>query len=109
MFSEAAAERFTIGLMDGPFRVGQTFSIPVEFHDEYGNLTKPNKDIKPELSARYSLRLTLCLYYSFDSFDSFTLGFETLCIATMTVVIMFELFAVGWKCGTTVFMSKVQH
>ena len=52
MFSEAAAERFTIGLMDGPFRVGQTFSIPVEFHDEYGNLTKPNKDIKPELSAR---------------------------------------------------------
>ena len=62
VFSEAAAERFTIGLMDGPFRVGQTFSIPVEFHDEYGNLTKPNKDIKPELSARYSYTFMLTLY-----------------------------------------------
>ena len=60
MFAEAEAQRFTIGLMDGPFRVAQPFSIPVEFHDEYGNLTKPRKDIEPELSARYIL-LASCL------------------------------------------------
>ncbi len=51
-FAEAAAVRFTIGVMDGPFRVGQPFSIPVEFYDGYGNLTKPSKETQPKLSAR---------------------------------------------------------
>ena len=42
--------------MDGPFKVGQPFAIPLEFLDEFGNITKPSKDVQPELQAEYVLR-----------------------------------------------------
>lgn len=47
VFQEAEAEKFAIGILDGPFRIGEPFNIPLQFQDEYGHVTKPCKDIKP--------------------------------------------------------------
>lgn len=52
-FSEAEAEKFSIGFLEGPFRIGMPFQIPLEFHDAYGHLTVPDSNLKPELEARY--------------------------------------------------------
>ncbi|XP_074656148.1 structural maintenance of chromosomes flexible hinge domain-containing protein 1-like [Tubulanus polymorphus] len=49
--TEASAQKFTVGLLDGPFRIGTTFSIPLEFQDEYNHATKPDKNNKPTLHA----------------------------------------------------------
>lgn len=43
--------------MDGPFRVGLPFSIPLEFRDKYGNPTKPTSDLHPNLIAPFVLFL----------------------------------------------------
>lgn len=52
--TEADAEKFNIGILEGPFRVGQPFQIPLEFQDEFNHPTKPEKDkYVPELEAMY--------------------------------------------------------
>ncbi|XP_013773590.1 structural maintenance of chromosomes flexible hinge domain-containing protein 1-like isoform X1 [Limulus polyphemus] len=48
---EAEPEKFTVGLLDGPFRVGLPFQIPLEFYDKFGNPTKPKADLKPQIEA----------------------------------------------------------
>jgi len=50
--SEAEAEKFSIGFLEGPFRIGIPFQIPLEFQDGFGHLTKPTPNVKPELQAR---------------------------------------------------------
>lgn len=52
VFLEAEPEKFTVGLLDGPFRVGVPFQIPLEFLDEFNNPTKPTLKLKPVLQAR---------------------------------------------------------
>ena len=49
--SESEATKFSVGILEGPFRVGVPFNIPLEFQDEYNNSTKPNNKVKPELEA----------------------------------------------------------
>lgn len=49
--TEAEPEKFTVGVLDGPFRVGSPFQIPLEFQDKFGNPTKPSNDLKPILKA----------------------------------------------------------
>ncbi|KAL5015375.1 hypothetical protein ScPMuIL_009645 [Solemya velum] len=49
--TEAEPEKFTVGLLDGPFRVGLPFQIPLEFLDEFNNPTKPTSKLKPVLQA----------------------------------------------------------
>lgn len=48
---EAAPDKFNVGYLEGPFRVGTPFQIPLDFLDKYGNSTKPSSDLKPELKA----------------------------------------------------------
>ncbi|CAM1306288.1 TMPRSS15 (predicted), partial [Pycnogonum litorale] len=48
---EAEPEKFSVGVLDGPFRVGVPFSIPLEFQDKFGNPTKPTSAMKPNLEA----------------------------------------------------------
>ena len=52
--TEAEPEKFTVGVLDGPFRIGSSFSIPLEFQDEFGHSTKPTNKLKPVLEARYA-------------------------------------------------------
>lgn len=49
--TEAAPDRFNVGYLEGPFRVGTPFQIPLDFLDKFGNATKPSSDLKPELKA----------------------------------------------------------
>ncbi|CAH1772323.1 unnamed protein product, partial [Owenia fusiformis] len=49
--TEAEPEKFVVGLLDGPFRIGSPFQIPLEFQDEFNNATKPSTKFKPELEA----------------------------------------------------------
>ena len=48
---ECEPTKFSVGILDGPFRVGVPFSIPLEFQDEFNNATKPTTKIKPQLEA----------------------------------------------------------
>nr|KAG5694801.1 hypothetical protein BaRGS_019178 [Batillaria attramentaria] len=48
---EGEPERFSVGLLDGPFKVAVPFNIPLEFQDRFRNPTKPPSKIKPTLSA----------------------------------------------------------
>lgn len=50
--SEAEAEKYIVGILDGPFRVGIPFNIPLEFRDKFGNPTKPSSILKPVLQAK---------------------------------------------------------
>ena len=52
LFSEGAPKKFSIGILDPPFRVGVPFTIPLELQDEFGNGTKPTGDLKPQIEAR---------------------------------------------------------
>lgn len=52
LFSEAAPNKFSVGLLDPPFRVGMPFTIPLELQDEFNHSTKPIPDMKPVLEAR---------------------------------------------------------
>ena len=49
--TEGEAERFTVGLLEGPFKVAVPFNIPLEFQDKYRNPSKPPSKLKPTLSA----------------------------------------------------------
>ncbi|XP_064474023.1 structural maintenance of chromosomes flexible hinge domain-containing protein 1-like isoform X2 [Ornithodoros turicata] len=49
--TEAAPDKFNVGYLEGPFRVGMPFQVPLDFLDKYGNATKPLPDLKPELKA----------------------------------------------------------
>lgn len=51
IFPEAEPEQFTVGLLDGPFKVGVPFSIPLEFQDKFRNPTKPPARVKPSIKA----------------------------------------------------------
>ncbi|XP_026548645.1 structural maintenance of chromosomes flexible hinge domain-containing protein 1-like, partial [Notechis scutatus] len=48
---EGKAQKFTIGNLDLPFRIGHPFSIPLDFQDEFGHRTQLMEDIKPVLEA----------------------------------------------------------
>lgn len=50
--AEAAPDKFNVGYLEGPFRVGTPFQIPLDFLDKFGNATKPSSDLKPELKAK---------------------------------------------------------
>ena len=49
--TEGAPARFAVGMLEGPFRIGIPFQIPLQFQDEFGNPTKPSGNIKPEIDA----------------------------------------------------------
>ncbi|XP_041360659.1 structural maintenance of chromosomes flexible hinge domain-containing protein 1-like [Gigantopelta aegis] len=49
--TEAEPERFVVGLLDGPFRVGMPFQIPLEFQDKFNHPAKPSSKLKPVLEA----------------------------------------------------------
>uniref|UniRef100_A0ABM0MF63 Structural maintenance of chromosomes flexible hinge domain-containing protein 1-like n=1 Tax=Saccoglossus kowalevskii TaxID=10224 RepID=A0ABM0MF63_SACKO len=49
--TEAAPAKFSVGMMDPPFRVGEPFNIPLDLQDEFGHPTKPTSDIKPKLET----------------------------------------------------------
>ncbi|XP_070535302.1 structural maintenance of chromosomes flexible hinge domain-containing protein 1-like [Ptychodera flava] len=51
LVTEAAPAKFSFGMMDPPFRMGEPFDIPLEIHDEFGHPTKPSGDLKPVLEA----------------------------------------------------------
>ncbi|XP_071144533.1 structural maintenance of chromosomes flexible hinge domain-containing protein 1-like [Mytilus edulis] len=48
---ESDPEKFSVGMLDGPFRIGVPFNIPLEFQDEFGNPAKPNDTFTPVLEA----------------------------------------------------------
>uniref|UniRef100_A0A8C3LX65 Structural maintenance of chromosomes flexible hinge domain-containing protein 1 n=1 Tax=Chrysolophus pictus TaxID=9089 RepID=A0A8C3LX65_CHRPC len=48
---EGKAEKFSVGLLELPFRVGVPFNIPLELQDEFGHATQLTNDIKPILEA----------------------------------------------------------
>ena len=50
--AEAEAQKFSIGFLEPPFRIGLPFQIPLEFQDSFGHLAKPDDKYKPELQAR---------------------------------------------------------
>lgn len=54
---EGEPEKFSVGLLDGPFKVGVPFNIPLEFQDKFRNPTKPPSKVKVSLSAE-GLELT---------------------------------------------------
>ncbi|CAH2284879.1 structural maintenance of chromosomes flexible hinge domain-containing 1 [Pelobates cultripes] len=43
--------RFSVGVLDPPFRIGVPFNIPLILHDEFGHRTSPVIGIKPLLEA----------------------------------------------------------
>ncbi|KAK6490749.1 structural maintenance of chromosomes flexible hinge domain-containing protein 1 [Huso huso] len=45
------AEKFSVGTLDAPVRVGVPFNIPLELLDEFGHPTHPTLDIKPVLEC----------------------------------------------------------
>ena len=49
---EADAQKFSIGFLEGPFRIGIPFQVPLEFHDAFGHVTKPDPQLMPHLEAR---------------------------------------------------------
>ncbi|KAH0617797.1 hypothetical protein JD844_016392 [Phrynosoma platyrhinos] len=48
---EGKPQKFSIGLLDPPFRVGLPFSIPLDIQDEFGHSTYLTDDIIPVLEA----------------------------------------------------------
>ncbi|XP_075441381.1 structural maintenance of chromosomes flexible hinge domain-containing protein 1 isoform X3 [Ascaphus truei] len=48
---EGKPVRFSVGLLDPPFRVGVPFNIPLDLQDEFGHSTPPVTDITPVLEA----------------------------------------------------------
>lgn len=49
---EGKAEKFSIGLLELPFRIGVPFNIPLELQDEFGHATQLPSDTRPTLEAR---------------------------------------------------------
>jgi len=60
-FLEGDADRFTVGLLEGPFRVGVPFNIPLDLQDSQGNPARIDpaktdpKHLTANLVARYAL------------------------------------------------------
>jgi len=52
MIVEADTQKFTIGFLEGPFRIGMPFQVPLEFQDAFGHVTKPDPQVMPQLEAR---------------------------------------------------------
>ena len=50
--TEAEAEKFSVGVLDGPLRIGEPFNLPLKFHDEFGHVAAPSKDCKPVIKSR---------------------------------------------------------
>ncbi|KAM6350260.1 structural maintenance of chromosomes flexible hinge domain-containing protein 1 isoform 3-T3 [Podargus strigoides] len=48
---EGKPEKFSVGLLELPFRVGVPFNIPLELQDEFGHATQLTTDIIPILEA----------------------------------------------------------
>ncbi|XP_068023001.1 structural maintenance of chromosomes flexible hinge domain-containing protein 1 isoform X2 [Melanerpes formicivorus] len=48
---EGKAEKFSVGLLELPFRVGVPFNIPLELQDEFGHATQLSPDLKPVLEV----------------------------------------------------------
>lgn len=48
---EAEPEKFTVGMLDGPFKIGEPFQIPLEFQDKFHNAARPPSNLKPILDA----------------------------------------------------------
>ncbi|XP_030068875.1 structural maintenance of chromosomes flexible hinge domain-containing protein 1 isoform X2 [Microcaecilia unicolor] len=48
---EGKPVKFSVGLLDPPFRVGVPFNIPLDMQDEFGHSTLPVIDINPVLEA----------------------------------------------------------
>lgn len=49
---EGKPEKFSVGLLELPFRVGVPFNIPLELQDEFGHATQLATCMKPILEAR---------------------------------------------------------
>ncbi|KAL4217928.1 inactivation of X chromosome by DNA methylation [Mactra antiquata] len=50
--TEGEAVSFIVGLLEGPFRIGVPFNIPLELKDEFGNPTRASsQDFHPKLEA----------------------------------------------------------
>ncbi|XP_042202823.1 structural maintenance of chromosomes flexible hinge domain-containing protein 1 isoform X2 [Callorhinchus milii] len=49
--TEGKPDKFTVGLLDPPFRIGVPFNIPLDLQDEFGHSTKMSFGIKPILEA----------------------------------------------------------
>jgi len=52
LFVEADPQKFSIGFLEGPFRIGVPFQVPLEFQDTFGHVTKPDAELTPQLEAR---------------------------------------------------------
>ncbi|KAJ6662198.1 hypothetical protein lerEdw1_012665 [Lerista edwardsae] len=48
---EGKPQKFSVGLLDPPFRVGHPFNIPLDVQDEFGHATYLTDDIVPVLEA----------------------------------------------------------
>ncbi|XP_030908704.2 structural maintenance of chromosomes flexible hinge domain-containing protein 1 [Melopsittacus undulatus] len=48
---EGKPEKFSVGLLELPFRIGVPFNIPLELQDEFGHATQLTTNIKPILEA----------------------------------------------------------
>ncbi|XP_061452282.1 structural maintenance of chromosomes flexible hinge domain-containing protein 1 isoform X2 [Rhineura floridana] len=48
---EGKPQKFSIGLLDPPFRIGHPFNIPLDVQDEFGHATHLTDDIVPILEA----------------------------------------------------------
>ncbi|XP_030337144.1 structural maintenance of chromosomes flexible hinge domain-containing protein 1 isoform X2 [Strigops habroptila] len=48
---EGKPEKFSVGLLELPFRIGVPFNIPLELQDEFGHPTQLTTSIKPILEA----------------------------------------------------------
>ena len=57
---EADPQKFSIGFLEGPFRIGMPFQVPLEFQDAFGHVTKPDPQLTPQLEARCVVHL-FCL------------------------------------------------
>ncbi|KAK3701990.1 hypothetical protein RRG08_017880 [Elysia crispata] len=49
--NEAEAVRFTVGVLEGPCKVGVPFNVPLEFQDRFNNATRPPTKMIPILVA----------------------------------------------------------
>ncbi|XP_060679586.1 structural maintenance of chromosomes flexible hinge domain-containing protein 1 isoform X1 [Hemiscyllium ocellatum] len=49
--TEGKPYKFTVGLLDPPFRIAVPFNIPLDLQDEFGHSTQPTSVIKPIVEA----------------------------------------------------------
>ena len=51
--TEAEPEKFSVGLLSSPFRMGLPFNIPLDLQDGFGNPAKPLNSLSVEIESRY--------------------------------------------------------